>query len=455
MSLVQRYLAFVTHHHLFQKSDHLLIAVSGGADSVVLCELCHQAGYAFSIAHCNFQLRGDESNRDEAFVRSLAEKYNVPLYVQMVDTTAIAKDLKLSIQETARKVRYDWFFEILEGKETKPANEKTPVIPGYILTAHHLDDSIETMLMNFFKGTGIKGLRGIQAKQDKLIRPLLFATRSEIIEFAQSNKLDWVEDSSNIEEKYTRNYFRNTLLPAVEKVFPTVRSNLAENLHRFGDIQKLYAQAIQIHKNKLLEYRDGDIYISVLKLKKSEPLDTIIFEIVKGYGFSAQQVKEVKKLLDAETGSYIISDTYRILRNRAWLIISPLVSGEQTIYTIEKEDSSVIFNNKILELSKIVGNNLPIDQPSHVALIDANEIDYPLILRKWKQGDYFYPLGMRKKKKLSRFFIDNKLSLTDKGNIWVLESHKRIVWVIGMRIDDRFKRTGNTNKLLKLSVRSI
>ena len=455
MSLVQRYLAFITQNHLFNKSEHLLIAVSGGADSVALCELCHQVGFTFSIAHCNFRLRGDESNRDEAFVRSLAEKYNVPLYVKMVDTTAIAKELKLSIQETARKVRYDWFYEILEGKETMPANEKTPVTPGYILTAHHLDDSIETMLMNFFKGTGITGLIGIRAKQHKLIRPLLFASKEEIIEFARSAKLTWVEDSSNIEEKYTRNYFRKTLLPAVEKVFPSVRSNLAENLHRFEDIQKLYTQAIEVHKSKLIEIRSGVIQISILKLKKSDPLDTIIFEIVKDYGFSSQQVKEVKKLLNADTGSYITSATYRILRNRSWLVISPLQSDEQSIYTIDKSDSSIIFNNKVLELSKIDNNNLPIDQPRHIALIDADQIDYPLILRKWKQGDYFYPLGMRKKKKLSRFFIDNKLSLDDKENIWVLESHKRIVWVIGMRIDDRFKRTGKTKKLLKLSIRSI
>ncbi|HEY0731351.1 MAG TPA: tRNA lysidine(34) synthetase TilS, partial [Chitinophagaceae bacterium] len=330
MSLVQRYLAFITQNHLFNKSDHLLIAVSGGADSVVLCELCHQAGYTFSIAHCNFRLRGEESNRDEAFVRSLAEKYNVPLYVKMVDTTTIAKELKLSIQETARKVRYDWFYEILQGKETSSANQKTPVKPGYILTAHHLDDSIETMLMNFFKGTGITGLKGIRAKQHKLVRPLLFANKDEIIEFARSAKLTWVEDSSNLEEKYTRNYFRNTIIPSVEKVFPSVRSNLAENLHRFGDIQKLYAQAIQVHKSKLIELRSGVIHISVLKLKKSDPLDTIIFEIIKDYGFSSQQVKEVKKLLNADTGSYITSATYRILRNRVWLVISPLQSDEQS-----------------------------------------------------------------------------------------------------------------------------
>ena len=272
MSLVERYIAFITQNHLFNKSDHLLIAVSGGADSVGLCELCHQGGYRFSIAHCNFQLRGEESNRDEAFVRSLSEKYNAPLYVKMVDTTTIAKDLKLSIQETARKVRYDWFYEILEGKEISPDTQKTPVKPGYILTAHHLDDSIETMLMNFFKGTGITGLRGIKAKQHKLIRPLLFASREEILEFARTAKLTWVEDSSNIEDKYTRNYFRNTLIPSVEKVFPSVRSNLAENLQRFEDIQKLYAQAIQVHKSKLIELRSGVVHISVLKLKKSDPL---------------------------------------------------------------------------------------------------------------------------------------------------------------------------------------
>ena len=279
MTLFQDFLQFIKKENLFQNNDILLIAVSGGVDSVVLCELCKQANFKFIMAHCNFQLRGEESTRDENFVRELAEKYKVNALIKKFDTEQYALGNRLSIQVAARELRYNWFVEILENKIDKKR-------PKWLVTAHHADDSIETALMNLFKGTGISGLRGILPKQNRILRPLLFAHKTEIIKFAIDNGLIYVEDSSNELDKYTRNYFRNQLLPAVAKVFPAVHENLLNSIHLFRETEQLFTQAVEHHKKKLLEIKGSEIHISVLKLKKSIPLETITYEIIRDFGFT-------------------------------------------------------------------------------------------------------------------------------------------------------------------------
>ncbi len=444
MDLLKQLQQYVMTENLFQPKDKLLIALSGGVDSVVLCELCKQAGFDFAIAHCNFQLRGKESDEDEDFVKQLAKKYGVDFFVKKFDTEKYATENKLSIQVAARNLRYDWFAELLNPETLKPLN--------YLLTAHHADDNIETILMNFFKGSGINGIKGIVPKHDKIVRPLLFAKKEDLLAFATEHKLAYREDSSNSSDKYTRNYFRNQLIPGLEKVFPQVKENIIDNADRFRDINILYRQAVDIVIKKLVTVKDNEIHIPVLKLLKTAALPTILYEIIKEAGFAAQQTGEVIKLLKADSGKFIQSGTHRILHNRNWLIISPLDNTFAGHYIIEENEKEIIFTAGKIIIEKTIDQKIVIN--NNIAMLEASQIKFPLLLRKWKQGDYFYPLGMQKKKKLSRFFIDQKLSLNQKENTWVIESAKKILWIVGMRIDDRVKITPHTKEVLKLTITS-
>ena len=455
MDLLLRFKEYIQQQNLFQPKDQLLLAVSGGVDSVVLCELCHQAGYNFSIAHCNFRLRGKESERDKEFVEELAKKYGVALLLKEFDTLKYAETKKKSIQEAARELRYGWFLEVIGDRKTangkrQMTNDNSQYARDWILTAHHLDDNIETVLMNFFKGTGVAGLRGILPRQGKIIRPLLFARKEELLFYARENNLAWVEDSSNESDNYTRNYFRHQVIPLIEKIYPEAVNNLADNLNRFRDIEELYQQSIALHKKKLLEVRGNETHIPILKLKKSKPFHTIIYEIIRDFGFTPQQVNEVIHLLDSESGKYIRSTTHRIIKNRGWLIIAPIQTENAQTILIEESEKNLQFANGKLQIEVLANCQLPI--ANCIACLDADEIEFPLLLRIWRQGDYFYPLGMKKKKKLGRFFIDNKISKTDKEKVWVLEMNKKIIWVVGMRIDERFKVTDKTKAVLKITL---
>lgn len=425
---------------LVSSNDRLLLAVSGGVDSVVLCELCSLAGYSFEIAHVNFQLRKEESDDDEKLVRALAAKYRVPIHVKRFDTSVYANEHKFSIQVAARELRYNWFDELL-GNDLK-----------WILTAHHAGDNIETLLMNFFRGTGINGLRGILPKNGKIIRPLLFATKEEIIRFARDNNLAWREDSSNSSDKYSRNYFRQTIIPLAANIFPEAEKNLSGNIARFRDIELLYDQSIDRHKKNLLETRGREVYIPVLKIKRTEPLNTVLYEIIKSYHFTAGQLKDVLRLLDAEQGKFVQSHSHRIIRNRNWLIIAPIQDTDAGIFIIEDNQDHIDFPAGRLQLRVTSPDKITLSADTNTTYLDMREVKYPLLLRKWKQGDYFYPLGMKKKKKISRFLIDQKISPTQKENTWVLESDKRICWVAGNRLDDRFRLKKNTKSVLKISL---
>jgi tRNA(Ile)-lysidine synthase len=463
MDLLHGFNEFIKKENLFSHHDRLLVAVSGGLDSIVLCELLYRAGFDFVLAHCNFRLRGEESDRDERFVVQVAERYGKIVLVKGFDTAVYAAEQKLSIQVAARKLRYDWFREVLEEWGA-----------GIVLTAHHLDDNIETLLMNFFKGTGIAGLRGMLPRQGIVVRPLLFTGRAVLQQLALEAGLVWVEDSSNESDKYTRNYFRHRIIPGIEEVFPNALQNLAENTGRFREIEMVYRRAMDQQLKKLLEHRGNEVFVPVLKLKLSTPLSTLVYEMIMPFGFSAQQTGAVIALLDSGSGKYVSSSTHRILRNRDWLIISPLQTMEAANILIEAGDTTVPYEQGQLVLRQLSAAELPAEirdrgsaesqralatsskrgssagSGNSVAWLDAADIQYPLLLRKWRAGDYFYPLGMRKKKKLARFFIDSKLSMGDKEKTWVLEMNKKIVWVVGLRIDDRFRIGDGTKQVLKL-----
>lgn len=427
------------------QSCSFIVAISGGVDSVVLAHLCKRSGFQFTLAHCNFQLRGKESERDEAFVKAYAERIGVPMELIRFETTQFAQINKLSIQEAARELRYKWFDEL-----------KSSGNFDYILLAHHADDNIETVLMNFFRGTGLNGMTAIPGgnKKDKrLLRPLLGVRRQEIIEYAKNQELTWVEDSSNVSLKYTRNYFRHQLIPSVQKVFPQVEDNLLHNIERFKKINALYQLMVTELKEKICEKRANEIRIPIKKLEKY--LDTsLIFDIIKDYGFGEKQVPEVKKLLKSESGRFIENDSFQLIRHGNWLIIAQKTPFADII-AIAKDNEMIRFSGGILEFKSLHPGKLKMESDQNTALLDSKNIEYPLVLRKWKTGDYFYPLGMTKKKKLSRFFIDNKLSRNVKENTWIIESGKKIIWVVGMRIDERLKIVPTTREVLKISLTNL
>lgn len=434
----------------------LVLAVSGGIDSVVLTDLVFNAGFSFSIAHCNFQLRGEESERDEGFVRKLAEKYGVAVHVKRFDTLHYAEQKKTGIQETARELRYQWFHTLVEHctlvVDRKQTNNHQRTTISFIATAHHADDNVETVLFNIFRGTGISGLHGILPKQEDILRPLLFAKREEIVSYAREKQLEWMEDSSNESSKYSRNYIRHEVLPMLKQIFPSVTDNISNSIERWREGEELYEQAISVHKKKVCEVKGNEVHIPVLKLQRSSPLKTIAFEIIKDFGFTSAQTEDVLSLLQSQSGKFVASSSYRIIRNRNWLIITPNKTAVSATITIEKGEKQIDFEQGTLVIEETI--NYQLSTVNSTATLDASEIKFPLLLRKWKQGDYFYPLGMRKKKKISRFLTDQKIALQKKEKVWVIESNKKILWIIGHRIDDRFKLTPSTKQVLKITFQS-
>jgi tRNA(Ile)-lysidine synthase len=423
-----------------ERSTPVVVAVSGGVDSVVLCHLCKTAEVPFVMAHCNFGLRGEESERDEQFVRALANKYETGVFVKKFDTSGFAEKEKISIQEAARSLRYEWFASLCREENF-----------SFVFTGHHADDNIETLMMNFFRGTGLQGLTGIPARRDFIFRPLLNVRREAIVDYARVQKLEWIEDSSNASSKYTRNFFRNELIPEIKKVFPQVEENLHRTIDRFKNVHALYEAMVVAVKEELFERKGLEVRIPVKKILKY-PYPALLFEIIKDYGFGEKQVKDIESLLQSDSGKFVENGLYQVIRHGEWLVIAPKFAKREMI-AIEKDEQKISFEGGSLEF--MMQKNAQTINPSPlVAQLDAHDIQFPLVLRKWKQGDYFYPFGMRKKKKLARFFIDQKLSKNRKEEVWVLESNKKILWVVGMRIDDRFRITGATESLLIITYKN-
>jgi tRNA(Ile)-lysidine synthase len=443
MLLEGKFIQHVKEKQLFSAADQLIIAVSGGVDSVVLCSLCSKAGFTFSIAHCNFQLRAEESERDEQFVKEFAARYNVPLHLKKFDTETYAKQNKCSIQEAARDLRYGWFAELTVSA--------SPGKPTFLLTAHHQDDNIETLLMNFFRGTGLHGLTAIPEKNGYIRRPLLPFGKEELFSYAKEEQLAFVEDSSNASSKYTRNYFRNELLPALQKVYPEVKENLAKNIQRFSEIESLYNTAVAVMLGKMTRKVNGEIHVPVLQLLKHRST-ALVYELIRPYGFTEGQVQELISLGSSESGRYLLSpdNNYRIIKHRAWFIIAPAKQDEPTVIPVERDTQLIEFPAGRLQFKQLNGTVSNIPASPAIACIDVASAKFPLLLRKWKTGDYFYPLGMKKKKKLARFFIDSKLSTLQKENCWVLESGGKMIWIVGHRIDERFRITEHTKNSMQI-----
>jgi len=461
--MLNTFIDFIHKKHLLQKNDKVLLAVSGGIDSVVMCELFHQAALQFGIAHCNLKLRGKESDEDEGFVKQLAGKYvatattrKVEYYSEEFETQKYAKKEQISLQMAARHLRYEWLEKIRKNN-------------GYlfIATAHHQNDSIETLLFNLIKGTGIAGLHGIQPKVGKLIRPLLFATKQEIEGFAKKNLLSFRQDSSNQSDKYVRNKIRNKVIPVLKEINPSLEDTFTDNIERFKDIELIYDQAIVAYKKQLYEYKvtdrrlpahrrlpDDEIFIPIRKLLKLSPVKTILYELLKDFHFNIEQVEQMISVFEKESGKIFLSSSHRLIKDRNFLIITPVKSQQPGICFIEEGQKSINVNGVRYKIKtvdnkkfKIPTSNKVATATTRIACLDYEKLSFPLQLRKWRKGDYFYPLGMRKKKKLSNFFIDNKLSINEKEKCRVLLSGKKIVWILNQRIDERFKITGKTKKI--------
>jgi len=431
--------------------DKLFIAgVSGGIDSMVLISLLLRMKCRFVIAHCNFHLRDEESNGDEQFIAKWAADHSIEYYVQNFETKNILQEEGGNLQDTARRLRYTWFDQL-----------KQDLKADLIATAHHANDSAETLLMNLFKGTGIKGLHGILFRQGNIVRPLIGFGRKQLMAYALENNITWREDSSNKKDDYTRNNIRHNLLPLAESIFPNAVENLRNSIKRFTEAEVLYNQAIDGHRKKLLEKRKEDFYISVLKLRHVQPLDTIVYELIKGFGFLPAQTEQVVHLLNAETGKHVRSSSHRIIRDRDFLIITGIRGEETSLILIEEADAiagraitTCDFKMQI-NVRQFSGDPEIVKTGRNIAFADMKHLQFPLVLRRWKTGDYFYPLGMKKKKKVARFLIDQKMPLHEKEKIWVIESNKRIVWIVGERPDERFRITVATEAMLKLSVPAL
>ncbi len=438
----EKFDAFISENNLFCKTDRILIAISGGLDSVVLATLMKNSKYDVTLAHCNFHLREEESNRDEEFVRNWAKENNIKLFVKEFDTYQYMKDNKLSLEMAARDLRYEWFNSLMQEHDFT-----------YLATAHHLDDSIETFFINLLRGTGIAGLHGIQVKNDKIVRPLLFATREEITEYAKKNNISHVEDSTNAETKFTRNKIRHNLFPILKEINPNFEIALKKDIEYLKDTETIFRKEIEKAKQEIIETDNELIKLNIFKLKALNPIKIYLYEIISEYGFNETNTIDILSCLDETSGKQFFSKTHRLIKDREYIFINKIKNNSTNeFFLINQEQGSLIHPLKMqIEILKDL-KFVNISKEKNIAMLDADLVKFPLILRKWRQGDSFVPFGMRKEKKLSDYFTANKYSLLDKENQWILCSEEKIIWLIGERIDDRFRISNATKNILKIEL---
>jgi tRNA(Ile)-lysidine synthase len=439
--LLEKVKKYIVHNQLFEEHQHLLLAVSGGVDSVVLVDVLYRLQcYQLLVAHCNFQLRAEESDEDEDFVKQLAQKYQAAIFVKRFDTQDFAQKNKLSIQVAARQLRYAWFDELLFSQQ----------IP-LLVTAHHQNDNIETVLYNLTKGTGIAGLHGILPKNGNIVRPLLCVSKEEILQYATDNQLTWREDSSNESDKYSRNLIRHHVVPILKQINPHLESTFQENMEKIHAVENIFKNIVNEFKNRVLKEVDNSYYLDIEAIKKESEKQIKLYEVLKEFGFNYSQIKQIVEVLDGEAGKLFASNTHTLVKDRKHLVLAPIQVKNQLVQ-FEKKSQSITYQSFTLQLKifpKSDGFQFCTD--ADVAHLDFDKLSENLVIRNVEQGDEFCPLGMKgKKKKLSNFLNDLKIPFNLKNQTLLLLSNDKIVWVIRHRIDERFKVTAKTKTILEI-----
>ena len=427
--MLQKVKKYIDEQHLLsigKYSPKIIVGLSGGADSVVLLYILRQLGYECIAAHCNFHLRGEESLRDEHFAIDLANSWNIPIYKQDFDTQLIAKQKGISIEMAARDLRYEWFEQLRKEQNAEA-----------IAVAHHQGDTIETLLLNLIRGTGLRGLTGISSKNGNIIRPLLCASKQEVLQFAEENELSFITDSSNLQEDYTRNKIRLSLIPLLQSLNPSVHLALLRTMENLHEVEKIYDSYIQESKAKVFDSLKGTINIPLLKALSSP--ESVLFEILKEYGFGTEVIREAYRSIDSQSGKEFYSSKYTLIKDRNHFL---LVSAE--------EETSEIQIQMIIEENH---PNFQIKKDKEVAYFDADKLQLPLTVRKWQKGDKFIPFGMTGFQKISDYFNNHKFSKPQKEQTRLLCSGKDIIWIIGHRADNRY-RVGESTKRIAVLISS-
>ncbi len=441
---------FIEKESLFTRKDKILIGVSGGRDSIALLHVLYRLGYDIVVAHCNFHLRGQESNRDSEFVTKHVQDMDVPFYSIDFDTESYARDNKLSIEMAARDLRYEWFDSLLKLTGCK-----------YIAVAHHSDDVVETFLINMVRGTGLNGLTGIKAKNGNVVRPFLCVSRNEINDYIFDNSFDYVEDSTNSEVVYVRNKMRNVIIPTLETINPSFRTSTIQSIENLTRTQNFVMHFVEKLREEIVEHKQDMDVLDIEKIRTAPEPIYVLYEILKPYGFSSSTVYNIftSILEDNVSGKQFFSHTgVRALRDRDKIFIQ-FRKEEDDIDEEEPEEYEIrnvaaFFNLNINFMAEIFdSNNFSIVKDKTVCCVDYKKLTFPLTLRKWRQADTFCPFGMKGRKKLSDFFVDQKFSLIEKENTWILADGKcgDIIWVVGHRTDNRFRIDEQTKQILRIS----
>ena len=433
--------SFLEKEKLVSKEDRLVLAVSGGVDSMVMLELFRQTEYDFVVAHCNFKLRGDESDDDELFVRDYCQQHDITFYCNVFDTEEYALSEGISIEMAARDLRYQWFYQILDELSF-----------SVVATAHHQDDVIETILINLSRGTGIRGLTGIRPVNGRVIRPMLFTNRADILNYAEINNTPFRVDSTNNELVYQRNVIRNQIIPLLQDINPAFDKNMLRTAQILKETESLYLEKISEIKHSVVVHEAGFVKFSISVLKTYQEINTILFELLRPYGFKRSVVYSIVESFDADAGKIFFSKTHRLVKDRSELVITPIRSIDHSRFYIEADTTfmSLPVNMSLQVIARDESYKIS-NRPDTVDL-DYDTIVFPLIIKKWEQGEYFQPLGMKGLKKVSDFFVDEKLSIPQKENQWILYSGNEVVWIIGLRIDDRYKITPESKNILRINI---
>ncbi|MFS4469147.1 tRNA lysidine(34) synthetase TilS [Maribacter sp. 2210JD10-5] len=408
------------------------MACSGGLDSTVLFHLSYALGLEFSLAHCNFNLRGKESDDDAVFVKQLAQEKGLTLYDTIFDTLGYVENSKTSLQMAARALRYNWFERIMRKNN----------IP-FLVTAHHADDNLETYLINLSRSTGIDGLSGIPSKNGAIRRPLLPFSRETILEYATDKEIKWREDKSNEDIKYLRNKIRKEIVPRLKELHPTFLNNFQNTQHNLIQTKSILEGHLQSLKKQLFQKKERIIKIAIDDLKKLRPFEAYLYELFREYGFT--ELKNLMDIIEGMSGKSLKSRTHVLLKDRDVLLLSELIKEESSPVLIEEQQSLEYPVRLNFSTVKAIGTIA-----DTIIYVDKNTLRYPLVIRKWENGDYFYPFGLNGKKKLSKFFKDEKIDVLSKQKQWLLCSGEKIVWVIGKRFDDRFKVDEKTKEILRI-----